>query len=174
MTKKLNINMNGVSKEDQNKFMNAFSESCDETYQENIEKFHGPLVHKKIEGKLKEYIPSEEWEQRQTFIWAKGHQIEMPELKWLNGSINGFRLTPKLILKTKAQGVRKGYPDINLPVRNKEYTGLYIELKRIKGGRLSQEQKEWKEHLNSQGYLCVTCKGHIEAIQVIRDYLGYF
>lgn len=122
-------------------------------------------------GRKKENVPSEEWEQKQIFIWAKGHQIEIPELKWLNGSINGFRLTPKLILKTKAQGVRKGYPDINLPVRTNKYTGLYIELKRIKGGKLSPDQKEWKEHLNSQGYLCLTCEGHKEAILVIKNYL---
>ena len=52
------------------------------------------------------------------------------------------------------------------------YAGLYIEMKRKKGGKESSEQKEWREYLISQGYKAVVCKGADEAIAAIKEYLA--
>ena len=49
--------------------------------------------------------------------------------------------------------------------------GLYIELKKQTGGRVSPEQRSWLSALEGQGYRAVVCKGAAHAWQVIADYL---
>lgn len=66
----------------------------------------------------------------------------------------------------------KGYPDIFLPVRNRTHNGLFIELKRVKNGVVSPEQRDFISFLNSQGYLAVVCKGSQSAIETIESYLN--
>lgn len=61
---------------------------------------------------------------------------------------------------------------LDYPLKNSKYNGLFIELKRIKGGSVSKEQKDFISFLNNQGYLAVVCKGHKEAIVVIEQYLA--
>ena len=74
-----------------------------------------------------------EWrEQEKVFKWASMYDHEYPELKLLNGSLNGVRLTPGQASKAKRTGLVKGFPDINLPVPRGVFHGLFIELKRKK------------------------------------------
>lgn len=70
----------------------------------------------------------------------------------------------------KRTGVKKGVPDLFLPVAKGKYHGLFIEMKRRDGGRLSPEQAQWNHVLNEQGYLAVVCKGFDEAVAVIETY----
>jgi len=70
----------------------------------------------------------------------------------------------------KAEGVRSGVPDIFLPVPRKGHCGLFIELKRVKKGVKSTNQKDWISRLTEQGYLAVVCYGAEEAKKVIKDY----
>lgn len=111
--------------------------------------------------------------QKDIFDWTvEPQQLNLyPELKWLNGSLNGVRLTIGAALKAKRGGMKKGFPDLSLPVKTKLYNGLFIELKR-KGGKASPEQLEWLEHLKSQGYKAVVCVGFAAAIKTITDYLN--
>lgn len=46
-----------------------------------------------------------------------------------------------------------------------------IELKRQRGGRISEEQVRWINGLLKQGYAAAICKGWQEAADVIIDYL---
>jgi len=71
----------------------------------------------------------------------------------------------------KRQGVNPGVPDMMIPVPNKNYAGLFIEMKRKKGGVVSKYQKEWISRLNSLGYKAVVCKGFEEAKKVIEEYM---
>jgi len=71
----------------------------------------------------------------------------------------------------KRQGVVAGVPDMMIPVPNKNYAGLFIEMKRKKGGVVSKYQKEWISRLNSLGYKAVVCKGFEEAKKVIEEYM---
>ena len=50
--------------------------------------------------------------------------------------------------------------------------GLFIELKRIDGGRVSAAQMTWIQNLSDQGYRAVVCNGWECAAKVIGDYLG--
>ena len=62
-------------------------------------------------------------------------------------------------------------PDICLPVARYPWHGLYIELKRRKGGRLSDEQTKWLARLEEQGYRAVRCDGWEAAAIEITRYL---
>jgi hypothetical protein len=82
----------------------------------------------------------------------------------------------------KDEGVRKGVPDLCLPVpmwgrytddgQIDWYHGLFIEMKKEKGGTVSKEQKEWIELLKKQGYRVEVCKGYEAAVKVLEDYLN--
>lgn len=85
---------------------------------------------------------------------------------------NGGKRHIKTALAMKQEGVSKGFPDLFLPVPNSQFHGLFIEMKRQKGGAVSKEQKAWLEYLNSVGYQAVVCKGFLKAKEVIECYLN--
>lgn len=66
-------------------------------------------------------------------------------------------------------GLRRGFPDLFIPLALKGYHGLFIEMK-SRGGRVSAEQKEWLQRLSASGYCCAICYGADEAIRVIKKY----
>lgn len=74
--------------------------------------------------------------------------------------------------RLKAQGVRAGVPDICLPAARGCYHGLYIELKRRNGGRVSEAQRGWIEYLENAGYCARVCHGWDEARETIEKYLA--
>ena len=84
---------------------------------------------------------------------------------------NGGKRHIKTALAMKQEGVSKGFPDLFLPVPNSKSHGLFIEMKRQKGGAVSKEQKEWLEYLNTVGYQACVCKGFLEAKEVVECYL---
>lgn len=122
--------------------------------------------------KPKNDSPFENWEQEELFVWRTENCNKYPELLLLNSSLCGVRLRPGQWKKAKRQGMPKGFPDISLPVYCYPWNGLYIELKREKGGVVSPEQKWWLKQLRDQGYRAVVAKGHEEAIAIIKNYLG--
>ena len=119
------------------------------------------------------------------FAWAAQSVGSMPELKWLfhipNGGSRGDTARSRAIAggRIKAEGVRKGVPDICLPIAKKGYHGLFIEMKRpsekpktnrSRGG-LSCEQVDWLNHLSAEGYLCYVCYSWTDAKTVLEDYI---
>ena len=77
--------------------------------------------------------------------------------------------------RLKAAGLKSGVPDILIfsPAPNKpEARGVAIELKRKKGGRVSETQKEWLWRLNEEGWYATVCSGYDETIDELRA-LGY-
>lgn len=75
----------------------------------------------------------------------------------------------------KAEGVKKGVPDIFLPVPLNGYHGLYIEMKVAdkKKGRASAEQLAFLHNVGKLGYAYAICYGAEEAKQIICEYYGY-
>lgn len=69
--------------------------------------------------------------------------------------------------KLKAEGVKAGVPDLFFPGLK-----LFVEMKRVKGGRLSPEQKYWSDMLTAAGYRVAVCKGAAEAVQIITEELS--
>lgn len=69
-------------------------------------------------------------------------------------------------------GVSAGYPDIFIPYPVGEHHGLYIELKRQKGGVVSDAQKDWLDFLSKQGYFTAVTYGLDEAKNVVLKYFN--
>jgi hypothetical protein len=117
-------------------------------------------------------IPSEDEEQATLFDWAARMQARYPELQLLHAIPNGGARHAAVGEKLKRTGVKRGVPDICLPVARHGCHGLYIELKRRELGRVSAEQAAWMDALVREGYHCALCCGWDAARDVIQRYLS--
>ena len=115
--------------------------------------------------------PTEHEEQATLIEWTEVQGIRYPELRKIFAIPNGGHRNVITARKLKAEGVKPGVPDLFLPVPRNGVRGLFIEIKRRKGGRLSPEQHDWRDFLLSQGYGVEICKGWEEARDVLIDYL---
>lgn len=107
-------------------------------------------------------IPTEHQEQVNFVNWMEYNHPEHRLFAIPNGEKRSISVAKRL----KAEGVRKGVPDLMIPSLH-----LFIEMKKIKGSSTSKEQKEWIKHLIECGYTAVICKGADEVKQVITKIL---
>lgn len=70
----------------------------------------------------------------------------------------------------KRAGLKKGVPDVMLPVARKGYHGLAIEMKAGKN-KPTEEQKKWLTGLAKEGWLCYVCRGYEAAATVLGEYM---
>ena len=116
-------------------------------------------------------LPTESQEQTCLFRWAQMQQGRWPELRLLYHIPNGGSRHQLEAAHLKQQGVRAGVPDLCLPVARDGCHGLYVEMKRLRGGRVSPEQVAWMEALQAEGYMVAVCQGWEMASEVILRYL---
>lgn len=116
-------------------------------------------------------VPTESNEQQTLFAWAKAMSGKYPELAMLYHIPNEGKRSVRTGARLKAEGLRAGVPDICLPVPRNGHHGLYIELKRRRNSRVTQEQMQWIGDLAAQGYVAAVCRGCDEAISLIQSYL---
>ena len=114
---------------------------------------------------------SEHQAQAALITWAAVYEIQWPELKYLYAIPNGAMSSARHAIWFKAEGLRKGVPDLCLPVPRGGYFGLYIEMK-TEAGKPSPEQMEWLEFLNGQGYLAALAYGFDQAVETLTHYLN--
>lgn len=117
---------------------------------------------------------SEHQEQAALFRWAEMSNI--PELELMYAIPNGGQRNKVVAAKLKREGVKKGVPDVCLPVARGGFHGLYIELKKPKDaksgeGKATKEQLDWQIRLNAEGHLTVICVGWENAKKTIETYL---
>ena len=127
--------------------------------------------------------------------WANGMGIEaakssrtnyrpVPELRRMFAIPNGGFRDKITAAKLKAEGVKKGVPDIFLPVTiAPAYAGLFIELKRQasdvrtaggakrRAGTTSGEQDDWSVILRDACYGVVVSFGWRQAAEQIESYI---
>ena len=115
---------------------------------------------------------SEFSEQVEVMDWARSNQNTYPDLKYLFHIPNGGFRDVITGSRMKRAGVKKGVPDLFLPMGNHLWHGLWIEMKSVKGVQ-SDEQIDWENFLERQGYKAVVCYTGKEAIKVLHDYLSY-
>jgi hypothetical protein len=84
---------------------------------------------------------------------------------------NGGKRDRLEAFKFKLQGVSPGVPDLCIPEPRSPYHGLYLELKREKGGVVSEAQKWWIAELKKKGYCVEVAHGFNEAIKILEGYL---
>lgn len=116
---------------------------------------------------------TEEIEQARLIKWSHRVAVRelMPELRWLHHSPNGGKRDALAGAQMKALGVKKGWPDLILPVSVDANTpGLVIEMKSAKG-TTSPEQKEWLEHFKIQGWIVAVARSAQEARKEVCQYL---
>ena len=117
-------------------------------------------------------VPSEEDEQAMLFRWAAWEQGTHPELLLMFHIPNEGKRSLQRGAMMRRMGLKAGVPDICLPVPRGKWHGMFIEMKRQRGGRLTDEQDGWLKALSRQGYYCVVCKGWESAVKEIKAYLS--
>lgn len=108
-------------------------------------------------------ILTEYEEQRNLVRWLRENKIPC------SSSGNGFSLDTKnnvqYMAKLKASGLSAGYPDLDVFIGNG--ISLHIEMKRIKGGVVSDLQERWINWFNKNGYKAKVCYGAEDAKQYV-------
>jgi hypothetical protein len=122
---------------------------------------------------------SEHEEQCVLMEWAKLQEGRYPQLRLLFAIPNGGKLpytrqgkhvfSPER-LKLVEEGMKKGVPDLFLPVSSGVFFGLFIEMKFGKNKRTT-EQVWWEQELSLQGYRVAVAYSFEEARDVIINYL---
>lgn len=114
---------------------------------------------------------SEHLEQVALFDLLRANESRHPELKWIFAVPNGGSRHPVVAGKLKAEGVKRGVSDICIPIARQGYHGAFIEMKFGKN-KLTPEQKEFHEFLESSGYKPFVAYSSREAQSAIEGYLG--
>jgi hypothetical protein len=112
-----------------------------------------------------------ESESNQQEIVIKYIRLAYPEALYC-ASAGGMRTSYLQAIKMKRTGYVKGFPDLFIYEPRGEFHGLAIEMKKLKGGTASPEQKRWQDDLRNRGYCSYICKGNEEAIKVIDEYFN--
>lgn len=120
--------------------------------------------------KASDFNPREDAEQEAVFDWA-AWSPEHRALKWLHHTPNGGSRNKAEAARFQRLGVKKGVADIFLPHPVGGYHGLWIELKRRKGGRLTEAQIDFLGDMRAEGYAAGVARGSDEAVSMIRAYL---
>jgi len=88
---------------------------------------------------------------------------------------NGQNVGPKVGARLKNMGLRPGVPDLCLSIPKMDgrtvIPSLFIEMKSSRG-QLTQQQRQMKELLETQGHRVVVCRSFEEAINAIEEYLA--
>lgn len=125
----------------------------------------GTVVAPRPKKKAVRACPLEQEEQFVVVAWLKRMGIAH------HHSPNGGHRDYREAAKFKRLGVSAGFPDLVVPYARKGRHGLYIELKRLYGGSLSEHQKWWRDFLLAEGNAWHEAKGAADCIRIVCDYL---
>lgn len=117
---------------------------------------------------------TEHAEQTALFMQCALHLKQYPELKWFHAIPNGGLRDKITAAKLKAEGVTSGVSDTSLPIRRGQYSGLYLEMKKLpgKGVGPSKDQLDFGEFVTEQGFFFAVCYGWQDAWKCVEWYLN--
>ena len=95
-------------------------------------------------------------------------------LQWMHCPNEGKR-KPQYIAKLKRLGLKSGFPDVIIfdsPPCDLTFKGAVIELKRVKRGVASDEQRDWINYFFNNQWRAAICHGIDQALEQLR-YWGY-
>lgn len=107
--------------------------------------------------------PSESEEQIGLLRWWRA---EFPRVRIFHVP-NGGRRAMSVARKLKDEGVCAGVPDLYCP----EWR-MWIEMKRQRGGKLSDEQMDWIDYLRSIGDTVIIGRGATDASRQVMEWLS--
>lgn len=124
----------------------------------------GKLDWKKLQKARKiDDVPLEKEEQKEFCKWLKSQKIG----HFANGLGVKLDFDIKYLQSLRSQGHYKGLPDLTILLGNGKVA--YIEMKRQKGGVVTEEQKKWIEYLKDNGYPVSVCRGCNDAISFVNE-----
>lgn len=101
---------------------------------------------------------SEHLEQREFVSWFRKTYPGVRIFAIPNGGYRSLAAAARL----KAEGVVAGVPDLCIPAWK-----VWVEMKRVKGGVLSEKQKDWRSYLEKCGHIVIVAHGKEAAIHEI-------
>jgi len=120
-------------------------------------------------------VPTEHAEQSLVCQWLDACH---PDLVWF-AVPNGAKLggTDKqrfgMVNKLKMEGMVPGAPDLVILAPRGIYHGCLLEMKRIKGGKLSDNQREFLARAEAVGYFTIVGYGYDNAVELLAEYLSW-
>lgn len=119
-----------------------------------------------LKGKVPELkIKSEDMEQAEFIQWMRRNHPQYRIFAIPNGGLR----TKATAMRLKATGLVAGVPDLMIPALK-----TFIEMKRTKGGQISEEQRDWIHYLKDIGYHAKICRGKDEAIAFVKEIIVAF
>ena len=113
---------------------------------------------------------TESGEQQAVIEWCRMNMGRYPMLKNIYHAANEGKRNPATGKRMVSEGLKKGVPDLCLPVPRGSYGALYIDMK-IKPNKPTQAQEECIRDFRSAGNLVCVCYSAEEAIKIIERYL---
>lgn len=107
-------------------------------------------------------VPSEHQEQAGFITWFRAKWPRVVIFAIPNGGKRNITTAKNL----KLEGVMPGVPDLFIPAWS-----MWIEMKRQKGGRLSAEQEEMINYLESIGHRVIVGYGAMDASEKLLSFL---
>ena len=101
--------------------------------------------------------------------WCSIANTAYPHIDKIFAIPNGGQRHVATAVKLKKEGVKKGIPDLFLPVPRHGYHGLFVELK-YGGNRPSPPQREFIEFAKNQHYATAVIYSVDQGIKTIQKY----
>lgn len=111
--------------------------------------------------------------QRALFCWLALNTANHPDFRWTFAIPNGGVRDRITAGKLKAEGVKAGVPDLCCPIRCREFSGLFIEMKKPKQGVVASAQSDWIDKLRMEGFAGAVCYGWLEARDTFKWYFDF-
>ena len=105
------------------------------------------------------------------FELLERHANQAPILQYIYAIPNGGLRDVKVAVKLKREGVKRGVPDVSIPIPRDNYHGAYIEFK-TPTGALSKDQERVIDFLRGRGYWVQICRSVEAGWDFTVDYLG--
>lgn len=112
-------------------------------------------------------LATEAQEQEALIKWAKLKKLD----KYLFAIPNGGLRDKITAARLKRQGVKPGVSDLFFAHPSREKHGLFIEMKRRKGGKVTEAQAEFIQQCLALGYEARVANGWVDASEIIKNYL---
>jgi hypothetical protein len=106
-------------------------------------------------------VPLEDYEQ-ESFI--NELRRRKPDILLEINPAAGMKLTKQQGAKVRRLGYQAGALDVFMP----EYH-CYVEMKRVKGGSLTPEQRKRIPRLQEAGYTVIVARGAVDAVNQLKD-----
>lgn len=109
---------------------------------------------------MRPLCPSEQFEQEQFVNW-----LQSQDYKFCAFAQSTYTRSWAVKARNTRMGVVPGWPDMCVVLKRGAL--MFLELKRIRGGTVSPEQKNWISTINACSTLCVVAKGFEAAREAV-------